>query len=230
MRTTMLDQTIDGVRTITLQREPMNTLDLTAVRTLRDRFAEHPRDMPLVLAGANGVFCAGVDAKAFMGYAPVQRLEMAQAITQMTAHLLAISAPVVASITGHALGGGFVLALCCDYRIATDAKDAKFGLFEAKAGIAFPSGPALIVQRELPAPLLRHMTLACRSVSGNELLRHVVFDELVHADQIDETARQRATQLALLSGFRAVKSQMRAALAHDVRRLAEAGREEAFEP
>lgn len=165
----MLDQTIDGVRIVTLRREPMNTLDLAAVEALGALFAEHRADVPLVLAGSGGVFCAGVDAKAFMGYAPAQRLEMAQAITQMTAHLLAIAAPVVAAIPGHALGGGLVLALCCDHRVATDAADAKFGLFEAKAGIAFPSGPALIVQRALPAPLLRQLTLSCRSVSAQEL-------------------------------------------------------------
>jgi hypothetical protein len=47
----------------------------------------------------------------------------------------------VAAINGHALGGGFVLALACDYRIAADNEAAKLGMTEAQAGIPFPAGP-----------------------------------------------------------------------------------------
>lgn len=224
----MLDEIQDGVRTITLRRDPMNTLDLPTVEQLSALFASHPADMPLVLAGSRAVFSAGVDAKIFMGYPPAQQLEMARAITRMTAHLLAITSPVIAAIPGHALGGGFVLALCCDYRIATDAVEAKFGLFEAKAGIAFPSGPALIVRHELAAPLLRHMTLSCRSVSAQELARHAVVDELADTDGVRAAAQERAQELAKLPGFPAVKAQMRGELAKQVRHLAEAQREDAF--
>jgi enoyl-CoA hydratase/carnithine racemase len=225
----MLDETIEGVRTITLQRHPMNTLDLAAVTWLGAAFEAHPADMPLVLTGADGVFCAGVDSKAFMGYAPAQRLEMARAITAMTARLLAIRAPVVAALSGHALGGGLVLALCCDHRIATDAEAAKFGLFEAKAGIAFPSGPGAIVHHELPAPLLRQLTLSCRAMSASDLLRHAVFDEMAEPERLLALAQERARELAAFPGFRAVKAQMRAGLAEVVRRLADEGREEPFE-
>lgn len=224
----MKDYTQGGVRTITLHRHPMNTLDLEAVERLADLFESHPSDTSLILEGSGGVFSAGVDAKCFMGYDQAQRLEMARAITRMTASLLSITAPVVASIPGHALGGGFVLALCCDYRIATHAEEAKFGLFEAKAGIAFPAGPALIVQSELPANLLRQMTLSSRSVSASDLIRHAVFDELAETESVAERARARIGDLAAQPGFRAVKAQMRDNLAARVRQLAVEGREVAF--
>jgi enoyl-CoA hydratase len=225
----MIDTMTDGIRTITLSRAPMNTLDFDAVARLSALFESHPAETPLILDGADGVFSAGVDAKRFMTYDHAQRVNMARAITRMTGHLLSIAAPVVASIPGHALGGGLVLALCCDYRIATDASQAKFGLLEARAGIAFPSGPAAIIQHELPSPLLRQLTLSSRSVPGAQLLQHGVLDELVVPDHVSATARERVRELAAQPGFRAVKAQVRAALAARVRELASAGREFAFE-
>jgi enoyl-CoA hydratase len=225
----MRDETTNGVRTITMAREPMNTVDLETVEALTGAYEAHPRDTPLVLAGANGVFSAGVDAKAFMLYEPAKRVQMARAITRMVAGLLSIPAPVVAAIPGHALGGGLVMALCCDYRVATDSEAAKFGLFEAKAGIAFPSGPAEIVRQELPAPLLRLLTLASRSMTSAELLRHAVFDELAPPEQLADLARERARSLAAQPGFQAVKAQMRGGLAAQVRQLAASGSEPVFE-
>jgi enoyl-CoA hydratase len=224
----MNEDTRDGVRTITLRRNPMNTLDLDAVEQLSVLFENHPSQFPLVLDGSEGVFSAGVDAKQFMGYDRFQRYQMARAITRMTGHLLSIHAPVVASIPGHALGGGFVLALCCDYRIATNALQAKFGLLEAKAGIAFPDGPAHIVQSELPPTLLRQLALSSRSVSAADLVRHGIFDETTDPDGVTALAKTRARELSELPGYRAVKAQMRGALAARVTQLANEGRESAF--
>jgi enoyl-CoA hydratase len=206
----------------------MNTLDLDAVEQLSELFENHPTDLPLVLDGSDGVFCAGVDSKRFMEYGAAQRQQMARAITRMTAHLLSIATPVVASIQGHALGGGLVLALCCDYRIATNAEQAKFGLLEAKAGIAFPDGPAAIVQSELPPTLLRQLTLPSKMMSAADLLKHGVFDEIAEPDHLTETANTRSRELAAQPGFRAVKTQMRGALAARVRQLALEGSESAF--
>jgi enoyl-CoA hydratase len=225
----MRDTTENGVRTITLEREPMNTLDLDAIESLSALFESHPPAIPLVIEGAGGVFSAGVDAKAFMGYAQAQRLQLARAITRMTGHLLSIPSPVVASIGGHALGGGLVLALCCDYRVATDAAQAKFGLLEAKAGIAFPAGPAQIIHHELPPPLLRHLSLSSHTVPSSLLFDHTVFDECVEPARVSEVAHMRALELARLPGFAVVKAQIRGGLALHVRRLADDGRELAFE-
>jgi enoyl-CoA hydratase/carnithine racemase len=224
----MIEDTQDGVRTVTIRRDPMNTLDLAAVERLSTLFENHPPDLPLVLEGSEGVFSAGVDAKQFMKYDRAQRTQMARAITRMTAYLLRIPAPVVASIPGHALGGGLVLALCCDYRIATNAEQAKFGLLEAKAGIAFPDGPAHIVQSELPATLLRQLTMSSRSMSAADLMRHGVFDETTDPDRLSALANNRARELAGQPGFSAVKAQMRGALADRVHQLANEGRESAF--
>lgn len=224
----MKDDMTNGVRTIVLHREPKNTVDLITVKALTTMFEAHPPAVPLVLSGSNGTFSAGVDAKAFMGYSGDQRVEMARAITRMTAALLAIPAPVIAAVTGHALGGGLVMALCCDYRIATNRTDAKFGLLEGKAGIAFPSGPSAIVQAELPAALMRQLTLTSRMITGAELVQHAVLDECVADEFVLERAQAFALELAAQPGFSAVKHQMRGGLRDQVAHLAASGVEPAF--
>lgn len=224
----MIETLEGGVRTITLRRDPMNTLDFDAIERLSALFENHPSDLQLILQGSEGVFSAGVDAKKYMDYDSARRLQLARAITRMTAHLLRIKMPVVAAISGHALGGGLVLALCCDYRIATNDEQAKFGLLEAKAGIAFPDGPAHIVQSELPPTLLRQLTLTSRSVSATDLMRQCVFDEVEEPARVTALAIRRARELAEQPGFRAVKTQVRGALAARVTDLANEGRESAF--
>ena len=99
----MHDSSSDGVRTILVEREPLNTLDLPAIETLSGLFAAHPPGMALVLSGAGGVFSAGVDSKAFLGYDRATRVALARAITRMTANLLSIPAPVVAAVPRNAL-------------------------------------------------------------------------------------------------------------------------------
>jgi peptidoglycan/LPS O-acetylase OafA/YrhL len=101
----------------------------------------------VVLTGGGQVFSAGVDTRAFARYSRDQRQAMVRAITRMVAQLLAIPVPVVAAVNGHALGGGFVLMLACDYRIAVDVEAAKFGMTEAQAGIPFPAGPLEIIRQ-----------------------------------------------------------------------------------
>jgi len=53
------------------------------------------------------------------------------------------------AVNGHALGGGFVLMLACDYRIGVDIEAAKLGMTKAQAGIPFPVGPLEISPHEL---------------------------------------------------------------------------------
>src|SRR5262249_34737956 len=135
---------IDNALLITIDRPPVNALDLDMITALEQAFAAAAHDAPkngVMLTGGGNVFSAGVDTRAFAAYGSEQRHAMVLAITRMVARLLSIPSPVVAAVNGHALGGGFVLMLGCDYRIAVDNETAKLGMTEAQAGIPFPAGP-----------------------------------------------------------------------------------------
>lgn len=206
---------------LTLNYPPRNALDLDAIVELGTVFKSYASDRPLIMTGAGETFSAGVDVKAFASYSDETRATFFKAITRMTAALCSIAAPVVAAVNGHALGGGLVLTLCADYRIAVDA-DHKFGLTEARAGVPFPDGPTEIIKAEVPAALLRHLTLSSSVVSAHLLHEHCVFDELVDPDLLGARAEEVAADLAAQPAFGAVKRQIRGAL---IERLAALVRE-----
>jgi enoyl-CoA hydratase len=209
---------------VTIDRPPLNTLDLPTIETLRANFttlAANPPRSGVVLTGAGErAFSAGVDTQAFAGYGEGQRRTLVLEISRMTAALLAIPCPVVAAVNGHALGGGFVLVLACDLRLAMHSKVARFGLTEAQAGIPFPAGPAEIIRSELPPTLLRRWTLSSMVVDGATLLEQSIVDALHPAGDLVDRALERAAALAAQPAFAAVKRQVRGPLAERVAALA----------
>lgn len=221
-----------GVDILTLSRRPVNALDLDAVLACEEafgRFAVTPPAIGLVLTGEGAAFSARVDVRAFSGYDRATRTRMVLAITRMTAALLSISAPTIVAINGHALGGGLVLALCCDYRLVVDDPSIRLGIPEAKAGVPFPAGPRQIIAHELPAPMLRRLALASEIVSPAALVGAGVMDENVPRETLADGALAAAQRLAAQPGFVAVKRQVRGGLADAVRSLAASGAEPGIE-
>jgi enoyl-CoA hydratase len=220
--------TIDDTLVLTIDRPPVNALDLDMIAELEHAFATAALEVPsngVVLTGGGNVFSAGVDTRAFAGYGRDRRHAMVLAITRMVARLLAIPSPVVAAINGHALGGGFVLMLGCDYRIAVDSDAAKLGMTEAQAGIPFPAGPLEIMRHELSPEFLRLMTLTSAVLRPQELLQARVLDALCPADEIRPRSIAAAKSLAAQPGFRAVKRQIRGGLAERLAALAASGQD-----
>jgi len=220
--------TIDDTRLITIDRPPVNALDIDMIVELEQTFAAAARDATksgVVLTGGGQVFSAGVDTRSFAGYSRDQRHEMVRAITRMVARLVSIPSPVVAGINGHALGGGFVLMLGCDYRIAVDSAAIKLGMTEAQAGIPFPAGPLEIMRHELAPELLRLMTLSSAVFKPTELLETRVVDLLCPAEDIKQRSIAAAKGLAAQPGFRAVKRQIRGQLAERLAALAASGQD-----
>lgn len=216
----------DGVATVSIERPPVNALDLPMIEQLESAFARlagTPPRFGTVLTGAGKTFSAGVDTRAFMSYDRDTRRRMVLAITRMTSAMLSLPCPLVAAVNGHALGGGFVLMLCCDYRLAVDDGALRMGLTEARAGVPFPAGPVAIMRQEMPAALLRQLTLSSAVVGPRELVPHGVIDRLSEAGGIVEQAVAVARDLASQPAFGTVKRQVRGALAAEVRALAASG-------
>jgi len=215
-----------GVAVVSLARPPVNALDLPMIEQLESTFARLAGEAPpagVVLTGVGASFSAGVDTKAFMSYDRDGRHRMVLAITRMTRAILLLSCPLVAAVNGHALGGGFVLMLCADYRLAVDDSTIRLGLTEARAGVPFPAGPVAIMKHEVPAGLLRQLTLSSRVLSPQDFVPHGVIDALTARERIVEEAVAAARDLASQPAFAVVKRQVRGGLAAELGALAAAG-------
>jgi enoyl-CoA hydratase len=186
----------NGVAVLTVDRPPANAMDVALLRDLVEAIEQVSDEMPraLVLAGRDGFFSAGADLKAVPGYGPEDQREMVQSINAMALGAYELPIPVVGAITGHAIAGGLVLALCADIRIASSV--GRYGLTEVKVGVPYPQAAIGVVAAELPPHAARVLALGNELLDAAECRRLGVFDEVVEPHEVVSRARELATGLA----------------------------------
>ena len=94
-------------------------------------------------------------------------------------------------MTGHAIAGGLVLALCADLRVAS--LEGRYGLTEIKVGVPYPQAAIGVVRAELPSHAARRLVLSNELIDGTEALRLGLSDEALEPDQV----LPRAVELAI---------------------------------
>jgi enoyl-CoA hydratase len=207
----------DGITRVTIDRPPANAmtvelLDELAV-ALEQLGAEPPR--AIVLAGREGFFSAGVDLKAVPTYGPAEQRRMVEGINRMAIAAYGMPCPLVGAVTGHAIAGGLVLALCCDIRIASTA--GRYGLTEVKVGVPYPQAAITSVRAELAPHAARRLALGNALVDAYECVSLGVFDEAASPDTVVSRAHEMASGLGAMPGdvYTRTKRELRdAALEH----------------
>ena len=106
-----------------------------------------------ILTGAGGTFCSGMDLKAFLR-GEVTRVE-GRGILGIA--MTPPKKPLIAAVEGYALAGGFEAMLACDLTVA--ARDAKFGIPEAKRGLAAAAGGLMRLPRVIPQRIAMELAL-----------------------------------------------------------------------
>jgi len=210
-----------------IDRPPANAIDVDLCGSMERQFQAAMDGEPgaLVLTGGSGpFFCGGLDLKVVPYYTTEQQRKMILAINRMVARLYACPVPLVAAINGHAIAGGFILALMADYRVGPTGP-ALFGLTEARAGIAFPAGTMIVLQAELAPHQVRQITLQARNFGPEEAVERGVLDELGSPESVLERALEVANDMGTMpaNGYRRIKHQVRAATIAQLEQLEASG-------
>jgi enoyl-CoA hydratase len=189
---------LDGVVVLAVDRPPANALDVELLRELVAAVHRVAVDSPraLVLTGRVGFFSAGADLKAVPSYGAEEQRQMVEGINAMALGVYGLPFPVVGAITGHAIAGGLVLALCADLRVASSA--GRYGLTEVKVGVPYPQAAIGVMRAELAPHAARVLALGNQLVSAGECLRLGVFDEIVEPEVVLPRAIELARELATL--------------------------------
>jgi enoyl-CoA hydratase/carnithine racemase len=170
----------DGIGTITLARPPMNALNITIQEELRSAATTFTADeavRAVVVYGGEKVFAAGADIKEMSDMSYVDMSARAGALSSAFDAVARIPKPVVAAITGYALGGGCELALCCDWRVA--AADAKLGQPEINLGIIPGAGGTQRLSRLIGPARAKDLIMSGRFVDAAEALAIGLVDKVV---------------------------------------------------
>ena len=187
----------DGVATLRLDRPKMNAIDGALRAELRAAAVEaRDRDdvRAVVLYGGERVFAAGADIKEMstMSYA-----EMTSWGTQLQEALTVVARlpkPVVAAVTGYALGGGFELALTADFRVL--GEKAKVGVPEITLGVIPGAGGTQRLTRLVGPARAKDLVFTGRHVAADEALALGIADRVVPDAGVYETAREMAAAFA----------------------------------
>ncbi|MEU6930432.1 enoyl-CoA hydratase-related protein [Streptomyces sp. NPDC046374] len=187
----------EGVGTIRLDRPPMNALDIATQDRLRELAVEATdRDdvRAVILYGGEKVFAAGADIKEMQVMDHAAMVKRSRALQDSFTAIARIPKPVVAAVTGYALGGGCELALCADYRIAAD--NAKLGQPEILLGLIPGAGGTQRLSRLIGPSRAKDLIFTGRMVKADEALSLGLVDRVVPAAEVYEQAHAWAAKLA----------------------------------
>jgi enoyl-CoA hydratase/carnithine racemase len=186
-----------AVATIRLNRPPMNALGAELQSDLAAAVARVATDdavRAVVLYGGEKLFAAGADIKEMSEASFSQMTQTSGRLQGALNAVAALSKPVVAAVTGYALGGGLELALCADFRVLGES--AKVGQPEILLGLIPGAGGTQRLARLIGPAKAKDMIFTGRFVGAEEALAIGLADKVVPDDQVYQTACELAARFA----------------------------------
>jgi len=186
-----------GVGTIRLDRPKMNAISIQVQEEIRAAAAEATdRDdvKAVVVYGGERVFAAGNDVKEMADMSYTDMVKRSGPLQSAVTAVARIPKPVVAAVTGYALGGGCELALAADIRIAAD--NATFGQPEVLLGIIPGAGGTQRLSRLVGPSRAKDIIFTGRFVKADEALAIGLADKVVPAEQVYDEAVKWADQFS----------------------------------
>jgi enoyl-CoA hydratase/carnithine racemase len=185
----------DGVGTIRLDRPKMNPISFQVqaeLRAVAEEAAGREDVKAVVLYGGERLFAAGNDVKEMADLSFADMVARGDSVQAAVTAVARIPKPVVAAVTGYALGGGWELALAADIRIAAD--DATLGQPEVLLGLIPGAGGTQRLARLVGPSRAKDIIFTGRFVTAEEALAIGLVDRVVPAADVYSEAVAWARQ------------------------------------
>jgi enoyl-CoA hydratase len=196
----VLQQVEGKVAILTLNRpKALNALNDALMNELGEALLKYEADEnigAIIITGSEKAFAAGADIAAMQAWTYMDVFK-SEYITRNWETLLKVRKPVIAAVSGYALGGGCELAMMCDFIIASDT--AKFGQPEIKLGVIPGAGGTQRLPRAVGKSKAMDMVLTGRMMSADEAERAGLVSRVVAADKLMEEVKEAATTIASMS-------------------------------
>jgi enoyl-CoA hydratase len=196
---TLIYEKKDHIAYVTLNRpEALNVYNIQMrddLYQVLSAIKDDPEVRVVIFRGAGEkAFCAGADLNEFLtAPSPViaRHVRFGRDVWNL---FLSIPQPLIAAVHGYVLGSGIEIALCCDIRIASE--DTKFGLPEVGLGIIPAAGGTQTLPRAIGMAKALEMLLTNRWMSGEEVYRFGLVNQVVSRDRLFNTAEEMAKRIA----------------------------------
>ena len=178
-----------AIATIRLERPPMNALNAQVQAEIGDAAAavsDDPQVRGVVVYGGEKLFAAGADIKEMAEASYAAMAENSRRLQDSLTAVARIGKPVVAAITGYALGGGLELALCADFRVAGEG--AKLGQPEILLGLIPGAGGTQRLPRLVGPARAKDIVFTGRFVGAAEALAIGLVDKVVPDGEVYQAA------------------------------------------
>lgn len=188
----------DGVATLTLNRAPLNVLNIEMmeeINTFLETLMKEKSLKLLVVQALGKAFSAGVDVGEHLGDLVFKMIEVFHKMFRL---MDALKVPSIAVVNGSALGGGCELALYCDMVIATER--SKFGQPEIQVGV-LPPIAALVFPRTIGRKKALELILSGDIISAQEALSLGLINKIVPESSLAEEVKGFIEKFKKLSGI-----------------------------
>ncbi len=190
-----------GVRLLTLDRPPANAITIALLADLSaalDAAREDDAVRAVVLTGAGRFFSGGLDLRGgidFQAAIPgTGRADPFAGFNTCMLNFLRFPKPTVAMVRGHAVAGGLILLLTCDFRLGLDA-DYRVGLNEVEVGASFPKAAFEVARLRLTHAQASELLLGAAIYPASDAVRLGVVGELLPAESFEAAVMSRAARL-----------------------------------
>ncbi|MBI3738437.1 MAG: enoyl-CoA hydratase/isomerase family protein [Chloroflexi bacterium] len=192
----ILTETRGRVGLVTLNRpQAMNALNNKLIVELMDALEMFDKDDnigAMVITGNEKAFAAGADIKEMADKSVTEMMDRDHVAA--FGRILTIRKPVIAAVSGYALGGGCEIAMSCDMIVASES--AKFGQPEITIGVIPGAGGTQRLTRAVGKALAMEMILNNRTLSAQEALQFGLVNRVVPTERYLEEALKLADEIA----------------------------------
>lgn len=211
----------DGIATITLARGKVNAINEKVVDELTERLkglARDPAVKSVVFTGTGKFFTFGFDIPEFLSYPKEDFIRYLTKFTDLYGLIFMYPKPVIASLNGHTIAGGCMLAIACDYRIMVTGK-ARISLNEINFGSSLFAGSVDLLKMWLGQRPAEVAAYTGAMYSAEEALKLGLVDKVCSEAELNAETEKAAREFGGKDpdAFAGIKKLLRSQLAEGIK-------------
>lgn len=204
----------DGIGLISLDCPQGNMLGMDDLKKINRILSEGACNVDgWIIEGRNRSFCTGLQVNCNTVSEPFELLD------KVLLSLYSVSEPLTISLTGHAIGAGFLMLCCADYVVSSDNERMKFGLPELKLGLGVDEMMVSLLHSSIPIPVIEQLLYSGEYVSYHSLNEWNLIDCVSEESQLDECIKWIHRINENKDGFRFCKQTIRKQKIMEMRQL-----------